>query len=439
MQDAIPGRYRDDPNIIFFDPQETGDAESSLDSSSLGILRAINQRICGMFRDLGQLLHYVFEETKTMFPCNRLGLSFLSEDDQRVTAYVAVADYPTILLGKGYSEDIQGSSLEYILKSGKSRVIQDLAAYADRFPDSRSTRVLLKEVIRSSLTCPLKIDDHIVGLFFRSSTVTDAYTPKHVTAHLAIAERLSQAVEKAYRIERLTEANHHFKEMLGFVSHEIKNPLATTIMESKMILENYLGEMDPRIRTRIERIAKRSDNLLTMVRDYLDLSRLEAGDLEIRVRQRIDLQEDVVKPVIENLQAAAEEKNMSLRINTLQESMFVDGDPDMLRIAMSNLLSNAIKYGNNDSLISCDLESRNNLVILSVRNEGPGFAADQIPNLFRKFSRLQTPELIRRKGTGLGLYITWKIVRLHSGRIRAESVEGSWARFTIELPEAGPQ
>ena len=78
----------------------------------------------------------------------------------------------------------------------------------------------------------------------------------------------------------------------------------------------------------------------------------------------------------------------------------------------------------------------------SVWNEGPGFPASQRPRLFRKFSRLDTPELRKRKGTGVGLYTSWRIVTLHGGRIDAMSEEGAWAEFRVEIPRlpgpAGP-
>jgi len=77
-------------------------------------------------------------------------------------------------------------------------------------------------------------------------------------------------------------------------------------------------------------------------------------------------------------------------------------------------------------------------VALAVWNEGPGFPEAEKSRLFRKFSRLQTPELLKQKGTGVGLYTSWRIVRLHGGRIRADSEEGHWAEFRVELPQPLP-
>ncbi len=283
----IPIGYRNDPNIRFFDPNEIDiSAVTRMKSHRLPFRTSINGSAEPEIRLMRLWISY-FDETKSLFPCNRLGLAFLSDDNDRVNAYSAVADFEPVLLKKGYSEDLQGSSLEYILQSGKTRIIHDLAVYLEKFPDSRSSAILVREGIRSSLTCPLTVDGRIVGLFFRSSILSNAYTSVHIRLHHAIAERLSQVVEKTYRIEKLAEANRNYSEMLGFVSHEIKNPLASTIMEANLILENYSGEVDPRIRMRIERIVKRSEGLLALVRDYLDLAQLESRLQRIENVQRI--------------------------------------------------------------------------------------------------------------------------------------------------------
>jgi signal transduction histidine kinase len=113
-----------------------------------------------------------------------------------------------------------------------------------------------------------------------------------------------------------------------------------------------------------------------------------------------------------------------------------------MRIVLVNLLDNAVKYGRDDGEVRVTFEivaSRHvkpEALRISVWNEGPGFPPSQRNRLFRRFSRLDTPALKGTKGTGVGLYNTWRIVQLHRGRITAESKLGEWARFCVEIPSS---
>jgi len=200
------------------------------------------------------------------------------------------------------------------------------------------------------------------------------------------------------------------------------------------MLDEHLGELNPKVKERVNRIVVRSETLLGMVREYLDISRIEGGNLQTKFVDNIDISDEVLKPVTEMHLTAAEQKSMSFRIGSSKSLPTIQCDPDLLRIAVSNLLSNAIKYGRNSTEIIIEAELQNNHIRLSITNEGPGFASSDIPNLFKKFSRLQSPELIKQKGTGLGLYTVWRIVKLHKGVIKAESKQGEWAKFIIDLP-----
>ena len=106
----------------------------------------------------------------------------------------------------------------------------------------------------------------------------------------------------------------------------------------------------------------------------------------------------------------------------------------MLRIALGNLLTNAIKYGCPGGVIRVGATADNALMRLTVWNEGPGFTAADRSKLFQKFVRLDDPELRKEKGTGVGLYSTWRIMQLHRGRVTARSEKGAWAEFTLSLP-----
>ena len=106
----------------------------------------------------------------------------------------------------------------------------------------------MREGVRSSLTCPLVVEGRVVGFLFRDSRRPQAFDAHHVQLEMAISERLSQAVEKAWRIEQLTAANHAYLEMLAFVSHEIKNPIASLVTDTRLLADRAIWGRSSRSR-----------------------------------------------------------------------------------------------------------------------------------------------------------------------------------------------
>jgi signal transduction histidine kinase len=139
------------------------------------------------------------------------------------------------------------------------------------------------------------------------------------------------------------------------------------------------------------------------------------------------------------VKALAAGKGMPLERDYPAVPVMLTCDPDLLKIVAVNLVGNAIKYGRDGGRVRVTVVPGDDRgAAVRVWNEGPGFPASQRSRLFRKFSRLDTPELKKRKGTGVGLYTSWRIVKLHGGSIDATSEEGSWAEFSVRLPAVPP-
>jgi signal transduction histidine kinase len=401
------------------------------------VLDRINQKIAGQ-DSLEQIVDFLFDAAQPILPADRAAVTFLEEDGARLVAHYTKAAYDPILLKKGYSEDLRGSSLEAVIGSGRPRIIDDLERYLADHPSSRSTRLLVREGVRSSMTCPLLVEGRVAGLLFFSARRSHAYTEHHVRLHQAVAERLGQAVEKARRIEQLAQANAAYFEMLGFVSHELKSPLVSIVMDVSVLDGGYLGELAPAHRERLARMKSKADYLLNMIREYLDLARIEGGELAIQPRHAVDLVKEVVEPACEIVAAQADEKKMRVERRWPASPVRVSCDPDLLKIVVVNFVGNAIKYGRDAGVVRVSVEHAPERFAVVVWNEGPGFPASQRGRLFRKFSRLDTVELKKRKGTGVGLYTSWRIVGLHGGRVDAASEEGAWAEFRFEIPQPLP-
>jgi signal transduction histidine kinase len=398
-------------------------------------LDRINAKVAGA-RSVEEVIDFLFETMRGVCPCDRIALAFVEEDGCRVVAHYARAAYEPLLLRKGYAEDLAGSSLESVLRAGTPRIINDLEQYLAAHPRSASTRVIVREGIRSSMTCPLSVDGRAVGLLFRSSRQAGAYDDRQLAMHAAVAERVSQIVEKTIRIEQLAAANQAYAEMLGFVAHELKSPLASIVLDARVLADGYLGELAPAQKDKASRVIAQAERLIGLVREYLDLSRIESGGLAASFRGGVDFAAEVVGPSLDMVWPQIEERRVRVSTAASKAPIRLECDPDLMRIAVVNLIGNAVKYGNEGGEVRVSLDTRDGRLRLAVWNEGPGFGEAERPRLFRKFSRLASPELARRKGTGVGLYTARRIVQLHGGRIDAASEEGKWAEFSFEIPLA---
>ena len=231
---------------------------------------------------------------------------------------------------------------------------------------------------------------------------------------------------------RLEQANENYMSTLGFVTHELKAPLANMQSYLGLVIDGFGGELDDKGRNMLARVRRNCEDLQGMVKDYLDLSRAERGSLVAKV-SAIDLFADVVEPSIALVEGLFRSRDMRLDIAE-REPIALDGDPELLRIALTNLLNNAAKYGREGGRAVLEVEPGDGGVSLGVWNEGEGFSAAEREQLFAKFSRLRNANTRSKKGSGLGLFLTAQIVEQHGGSVEAESEPGEWARFGFRLP-----
>jgi signal transduction histidine kinase len=421
-------------NVKFIKTNDISEKDRKLTPEEKRALDSVNEKIAAG-QSLEDILDFLFKETAAFNPCDRISLAFLEENGERAVSYLTKASYSPLTLTKGFWQDLTGSSLETVLQDGSPRIINNLEEYHKKRPDSPSCKLLIKEGVRSSMTCPLIIDGRKVGFMFRSSRQKNAYNPHHVFLHLSIAERLSQAIEKAYRIEQLEAANSSYMEMLGFVSHELKSPLASITMDATLLTEGYLDKLTEKQDEKVKQIISKSEYLMSLIKDYLDLARIEGGTMAPQISKNVNLCEiaaSISNSLLDNL---FKEKNIDYACDSPLEEIEAECDYDMMKIVLVNLLSNAVKYAKESGKVSLKMRKDQNSIFVSVWNEGPGFPEKEKSNLFKKFSRLKTPELMKRKGTGVGLYTVWRIIKLHGGQVDAKSEEGKWAEFSFTLPQ----
>lgn len=253
---------------------------------------------------------------------------------------------------------------------------------------------------------------------------------KDLSKARAEAEAAREELEQAN--SNLRQVNHNYLEMLGFVSHELKNTLGVIYTSARTLNAGLAGPLTDNQKVLVSGVARNIETAVIMTKKYLDLTRIEKGELKVQL-QPLDLITDVITPVLEELREAIAQRQADFRTNW-PDHLSIDGDPTLLRVVIKNLLDNALKYGRNKGQVKLEVRSDNGWYRLEVFNEGQGLPPEKVKQLFGKFVRFKTGQEADRASTGLGLFITREIVTKHGGVILAESKEGQWMRFIITLP-----
>jgi two-component system NtrC family sensor kinase len=226
----------------------------------------------------------------------------------------------------------------------------------------------------------------------------------------------------------------NYLDALEFITHELKNQVAAMKINLLAVHDGYIGKISEDQKEALDDVAQAINRAEEMILNYLNLSRIEKGELQVRARP-VHIESDVIRPVLSNFRGRLDARRIRVQVE-FQEDFFVQADPSLLQIVYENLLGNAAKYGRKGGIVRLSGQRRGKgKADLHVWNDGPGVPPDQIDNLFKKFSRLQPPADSEQKtGTGLGLFITREIIRRHGGDIHAESVFNEWIDIIFTLP-----
>jgi two-component system NtrC family sensor kinase len=229
----------------------------------------------------------------------------------------------------------------------------------------------------------------------------------------------------------LQRLNANYLDMLGFVSHELKNTLGVIYTSARALEIQVGGALSPQQTDLVRNISRSVHAAVDMARKYLDLARIESAELHVN-RQAMDLIQDVIQPIILEMGPTLSRKEMALSTD-FPQALPIFADSSLLKTVFRNLFDNAIKYGAEKGEIRIQISHDNSGVSGEVWNRGSGLPVDQLERIFEKFIRCD-PCGDTSRGSGLGLYITREIIAKHGGRIWAESEPGAWMRFCFRLP-----
>ena len=232
--------------------------------------------------------------------------------------------------------------------------------------------------------------------------------------------------------ERLRELDERKSAFVSIASHEIRTPLTSMKGFVENMLAGVTGDLRERQVLYLTRVKYNIERLTRTLNDLLDLSRIEAGHVELRLAD-VSLAE-VTAEALDNLRPQAEAKSLEVEPTAPSQLAPVRGDRDKILQILTNLIHNAIKFTPSSGRISISLTSMEDSTIqVCVADTGCGIASEEVPNVFDRFYRSDSGTTESR-GAGLGLAITKSLVDLHQGRIWVESTVGSGSRFYFTLP-----
>ncbi|MBI3630550.1 MAG: GAF domain-containing protein [Candidatus Rokubacteria bacterium] len=299
--------------------------------------------------------------------------------------------------------------------------------------------VLARAGFRAVLAVPIFREDAIIGGLVVRRRAPGTF-PKEILDLLeTFASQSALAIQNARlfrevddKSRQLEVANRHKSEFLANMSHELRTPLNAVIGFSEVLLERMFGGLNDKQAEYLQDILDSGRHLLSLINDILDLSKVEAGRMELELAP-FDLPL-ALDNALTLVRERAARHGIALDLAVADGLGPVVADERKVKQVLLNLLSNAVKFTPEGGRVTLAAKRADGGIQISVADTGVGIAPEDQEAIFEEFRQVGTDAARKREGTGLGLTLTRKLVELHGGRIRVESEVGKGSTFTVSLP-----
>jgi signal transduction histidine kinase len=401
------------------------------------VLKRISETILGSL-DLKVVLDRILEEAMASgsFDLGNIRLLDPSDDTLRVASF------------KGYripEHALAHRPVSKTVESAKSRFgdrIFEAACVEENVQACKGLRTLKEEGIASMIFVPVRAEHEVLGIIQVASRKPRCFKPTDVSLLETIGNQMGIAIQRAQLHEKteaqareLAKTNQLQADFSAMIAHDLRSPLMNITGVAEVMMQGLFGDVTEEQKKWLSRIQHNGRMLIELVNDFLDVSKLESGYVDVKL-ERINLQELIEKSV-ESYRVLAAEKQISMTKSIVTSLPFISADPRRLDQVLANLISNAIKFTHEQGEIEVGAEEVDpGWLNVWVKDNGEGIAAHEIAQIFQKYRQAGNLKASRQKGTGLGLVICKMIIEAHGGKIWVVSEEGKGSRFSFSLPTA---
>ncbi len=396
--------------------------------------------------EVDQLLQVVVDLTKSSFDLYHVHIYLADESGQNLALKAGAGNVGRLMTLEGWNLPLTADSI--VARAAREREVvieNDVQKVIDFLPHP------LLPKTRAEMAIPMIVGNQLIGILDLQAEQPGRFTEEDIKIQRTLGTQVAVAVQNARLYaeqvktsEKLRQVDQLKSEFLASMSHELRTPLNSIIGFADVLLEGLDGELNDRMEQDVRLIRNSGEHLRNLIGDILDMSKIEAGRMELRY-EMVDMR-DLVNDIVANAMSLAQEKHLDLITEIDPEVSMVEADRTRMRQILWNITGNAIKFTEKGSVTISMQVDRHHLLV-GVHDTGIGISPEDIPIVFEQFRQIDGSLNRRAGGTGLGMPITKNLVELHGGKIWVESVLGMGTTFwfTIpltqdvrDLPETGP-
>jgi signal transduction histidine kinase len=383
--------------------------------------------------DVDTLLQSVVDLAKSSFGLYHAHIYLTNEKGDKLVLKAGASNIGRLMALEGRQIDINEVSL--VARAGRTRqgvMENDVQKSVDFLSNP------LLPHTRAEMAVPMIVGDKLVGILDLQASEVGFFTAEDLQIQKILAAQIAVAVQNAYlyaeQVEtavKLRQVDQLKTEFLASMSHELRTPLNSIIGFADVLLEGLDGELNERMEEDIRLIRESGRHLRELIGDILDMSKIEAGRVELRYEE-IDLRQ-LANDIMAIANPLAQTKSLALYLQMEPDVKTVEADRTRLRQILWNIVGNAIKFTERGS-VTLSMHVADDNLFVSVRDTGIGIKPEDMPIVFEQFRQVDGNLSRTVGGTGLGMPISKKLVELHGGEIWAESTPGKGSTFWFRLP-----
>jgi signal transduction histidine kinase len=283
---------------------------------------------------------------------------------------------------------------------------------------------------RSMLRIPLDLAHGPGTMTILAGTFTPLFGEWEISRLRGFAVSITAGLDRVSLTGRIAALEKTKTEFLDFASHELRGPMTVIKGYLTMIAAGSLGDVSPKAAAVLPLLVAKADEVNSLLEQMIETSRLEDGRLALK-KERSDVA-GLTEDAVHNLGPLASDHELD--IDRPPEPLWADVDPDRLQIVVRNLVSNAVKYSPAGTPIAIKISRREEHALVAVSDNGIGIDKEDQRKLFKRFGRIESAATAHTAGTGLGLWLSREIARMHDGDLTVESEPGKGSTFTLEIP-----